>query len=110
MVSVGSFKDRNNILGEDQLLIGRDDKNLNRGIGSRDDTLALARHGVLIDFLVQNDSNVFQALKRNFPDFPTHFTDTSGKDDGVKLAGGGQVGADVFLEAVALNVERQLAA
>src|SRR6185369_8072514 len=95
---------------KDQLLVGGDDIDLDRRIIGGDQRLPFTGHGAVIAHLVQVDADVFQSLDGLLTDQGAHLADAGGKDHRIQLAHGGHEGADVFLQAIGFDFQRQLAA
>jgi phosphate acetyltransferase len=107
MVGVGSFEDGGDILGEDQFLVGGDDEDLDRRVGGSDDALTLAGHGIAVLLPVELDAHMLETVESPLADLPAHLADAGGEDHGVESADRRAVGADVFLQAVGLDVQGQ---
>ena len=69
-----------------------------------------AGHGVAVLLLVELDPHVLETLEGLLADQPAHFTDTCGEHHRVEAAERRAIGADVLLEAVPFDLQRQLAA
>ena len=110
MIRVGAFQDGDHIFGEDELFVGRDDKDLDRRIGRRDHAFLLAGHGVPVLLPVEDDPHELESFERFLADQPAHFADAGGKHHRVDATGRCGVGADILLQAVGFDVEGELAA